>query len=88
MLALFFIPLGFIATFEAELDPSKNRWVKDWLSHPDQGMDDSPDAMDPEVEGEDATNGIKISTVPFDDLVKVFPDATHVRYPRLVKFHD
>ena len=54
MSVLFFIPLVTIGIFEAELDPSKNKWVKDWLSHPDQGLDDSPEYRDPEVDGEDA----------------------------------
>ena len=78
MSVLFFIPLVTIGIFEAELDPSKNKWVKDWLANPDQGMDDSPEARDPEVDGEDAER-LKISKVPFEELIKVFPDTTHVR---------
>lgn len=78
MFILFFFPLVVIGLFEAELDPSKNRWVNDWLSHPDQGMEDSPEYRDPEVDGEDAARGLKISRVPFEELVKVFPDTTHV----------
>ncbi|KAF7792876.1 hypothetical protein EIP86_003977 [Pleurotus ostreatoroseus] len=76
MSVLFFIPLVTIGIFEAELDPSKNKWVKDWLANPDQGMDDSPEARDPEVDGEDAER-LKISKVPFEELIKVFPDTTH-----------
>lgn len=78
MVTIFFIPLLVIALFEAELDPSKNKWVQDWLAHPDQGLDDVPEHRDPEVDGADAERGLKISTVPFDELVKVFPDTTHV----------
>lgn len=82
MTVLFFVPLVAISVFEAELDPSKNKWVKDWLANPDQGMDDSPEARDPEVDGVDADR-LTISRVPFEELVKVFPDTTHVRPPWL-----
>lgn len=84
MLTLFFFPLATIAVYEAELDPSKNKWVHNWLSHPDQGLEDTPEYRDPEVDGEDAAQGLKISTVPFEDLVKVFPDLTHVSGSMLV----
>ncbi|THH28802.1 hypothetical protein EUX98_g5390 [Antrodiella citrinella] len=77
MSILFFIPLTTIAIYEAELDPAKNRWVKDWLSHSDEGLADRAEYRDPEVDGDDAANGLKISTVPFAELIKVFPDTTH-----------
>ncbi|KAH8094840.1 hypothetical protein BXZ70DRAFT_991717 [Cristinia sonorae] len=77
MSIVFFIPLAAIALFEAELDPSKNKWVKDWLSHPDQGVIGGAESQDPEVDGEDAERGLKISTVPFAELIEVFPDTTH-----------
>lgn len=75
---VFFIPLALVALFEAELDPSKNKWVKDWLSHPDEGSEDTPENQDPEVDGEDAERGLKISKVPFKELITVFPDTTQV----------
>ena len=78
MFTLFLLPLAVIGLYEAELDPSKNKWVSDWLSHADQGTADMPEYRDPEVDGEDAAKGLKISRVPFDDLIKVFPDTTHV----------
>ena len=78
MLTLFCFPLAAIALYEAELDPSKNKWVHDWLAHPDQGLEDTPEYRDPEVDGEDAAKGLKISTVPFEELIKFFPDSTHV----------
>ncbi|EKM59313.1 uncharacterized protein PHACADRAFT_249722 [Phanerochaete carnosa HHB-10118-sp] len=85
MFILFFFPLAFIGLFEAELDPSKNKWVNDWLLHPDQGMEDSPEYRDPEVDGEDAARGLKISRVPFEELVKVFPDTMHSSDTVIVK---
>ncbi|PSR93776.1 hypothetical protein PHLCEN_2v4671 [Hermanssonia centrifuga] len=78
MLVVFFIPLVLISIYEAELDPAKNVWVKEWLSHPDQGLDDTPEYRDPVVDGPDAERGFKISVTSYDDLVKVFPDTTHV----------
>ena len=78
MSTLFFIPLIVISVYEAELDPAKNKWVKEWLAHPDQGLDETPEHRDPVVDGEDAERGLKISTVPFEELVKFFPDTTHV----------
>ncbi|THG98320.1 hypothetical protein EW026_g3838 [Hermanssonia centrifuga] len=77
MLVVFFIPLVLISIYEAELDPAKNVWVKEWLSHPDQGLDDTPEYRDPVVDGPDAERGFKISVTSYDDLVKVFPDTTH-----------
>ena len=77
---LFFLPLTAIALFEAELSPSKNKWVKDWLAHPDQGLDDIPENRDPVVEGVDADKGWQISKVKFEDLVKMLPDTTHVSW--------
>lgn len=73
---IFFIPLAVIALYEAELDPSKNKWVKNWLSHSDQGFEDDPEAQDPEPDDEDAANGLRISRVPFKELISVFPDTT------------
>lgn len=78
MMIIFFIPLTVVALYEAELDPSKNKWVKDWLSHPDQGFDDVPEHRDPEIDGPEGSNGLKITKVKFDDLVKMFPDTLHV----------
>lgn len=78
MSVLFFIPLSIIAVYEAELDPAKNKWMKNWLSHPDEGPEDMPEFQDPEVDGEDAAAGLRISKVPFKELISVFPDVTHV----------
>lgn len=78
MLTVFFIPLTLIAFYEARLDPSKNRWIRSWLSESDQGFYDTPEYRDPEPSPEDAAQGMRISVVPFEELVKVFPDAAHV----------
>ena len=78
MQVVFFVPLCVIVLFEAQLDPAKNRWVKDWFSSPDEGGEDAPHFQDPEVNGYDGERGLKVSKVPFSELVKVFPDTTHV----------
>ncbi|KAI0082361.1 calcium activated cation channel [Panus rudis PR-1116 ss-1] len=76
MSILFFIPLAVIAIYEAELDPSRNKWVKDWFANSDQGIEDRPEIKDPVVE-EEAENGMQISKVSFSELISVFPDTTH-----------
>lgn len=78
MLVTFFAPLSIIALYEAELEPSKNKWIKDWLSNPDEGGEDAPEFENPDVHEDDAARGLKISKVAFEDLVKAFPDTTHV----------
>ncbi|GJE84363.1 hypothetical protein PsYK624_004390 [Phanerochaete sordida] len=85
MFTLFLLPLAVIGLFEAELDPSKNKWVNAWLSHPDQGEADVPEYRDPAVDGADAAKGLQISRVPFAELVKVFPDTTHSSDAVIVK---
>ncbi|KAI0677344.1 hypothetical protein C8Q78DRAFT_1002340 [Trametes maxima] len=78
ILEIFFIaPFDVIALYEAQLDPSKNRWVKDWFSSPDEGGEDAPHFQDPEVDGADAARGLRISKKPFKELVAAFPDTTH-----------
>ncbi|EED82653.1 predicted protein [Postia placenta Mad-698-R] len=77
MLVTFFVPLSIIALYEADLEPSKNKWIKDWLSNPDEGGEDAPEFENPDVHEDDAARGLKISKVAFEDLVKAFPDTTH-----------
>ncbi|KAI0727308.1 hypothetical protein C8Q72DRAFT_841133 [Fomitopsis betulina] len=76
MMVLFFIPLCAIALYEAELDPAKNRWVRDLFAHPDEGGEDTPEFENPGLHAEDAAKGLAISRVPFEELVRAFPDTT------------
>ncbi len=78
MRVMFFLPLCAIALYEAQLDPAKNRWVKDWFTSSDDGGENVPHYQNPEVSGTDADRGLAISKVPFEDLVAMFPDTTHV----------
>ncbi|KAI0660794.1 hypothetical protein C8Q70DRAFT_972498 [Cubamyces menziesii] len=77
MLVVFFVPLCVIALYEAQLDPAKNRWVKDWFRDADEAGSDAPHFQDPEVEGPDAARGLRICKKPFSELVGAFPDTTH-----------
>ncbi|KAI0774466.1 calcium activated cation channel [Fomes fomentarius] len=77
MRVIFFLPLCAIALYEAQLDPAKNRWVKDWFTSSDDGGENVPHYQNPEVSGTDADRGLAISKVPFEDLVAMFPDTTH-----------
>lgn len=56
----------------------KKNWLDDFIDVTPSDADDSPTARDPDVDGEDARNGITISTVPFSELVKVFPNTHEV----------
>ncbi|KAJ7639099.1 hypothetical protein FB45DRAFT_904700 [Roridomyces roridus] len=66
---VFFIPLVTIAFYEAVADTDKHMWVRRWLSF-DEAPEDRPEDRDPEVQEE----GRVISKVPFEELVKKFPN--------------
>jgi hypothetical protein len=76
MTGLFFIPMTVIALYEST--SSKNRWLDDFIGGPPLDETDSSAARDPEVDGEDAENGLVISKVPFFELVKAFPNVHEV----------
>ena len=80
MVFFFFIPLSCIAIYESSFQRPKNGWLKNWLTNRDQGDSDAdaerPEHRNPEVSGKDAEDGLAISKVPFEELVKVFPN-TH-----------
>jgi hypothetical protein len=77
MTVLFFIPMMVIALYES------TQWKKNWLDDFIDGRaarrrTTVPLARDPDVDGEDARSGLAISTVPFSELVKVFPNIHEV----------
>jgi hypothetical protein len=76
MTVLFFIPMMVVALYEST--PWKKNWLDDFIDWTPLDADDSPAARDPDVEGEDARNGIAISTVPFSELVEAFPNTHEV----------
>lgn len=83
MLILFFIPMVFIGFFEAVIDPNRNVWLREWV-HSTIDSDDTPDARDPKVSGNDAERGLVISKVPFAELIKEFPKTTMVGFRPLL----
>lgn len=76
MRILFAIPLTCIAVYEAYLDPRHNKLTKAWLEPNEETDEDNPECQNPHVDDED---GMEISKVPFDDLVKAFPNTGIVR---------
>jgi len=80
MSVIFFVPLCCIALYETTLQTPQNNWMKNWLLNRDQADSsieaESATSRNPQVDGEDAANGLEISRVPFAELVKVFPN-TH-----------
>ncbi|KAF9076993.1 calcium activated cation channel [Rhodocollybia butyracea] len=75
MSVLFFIPLTLIALYEALVKHHHGHgWMTNWLRGENEGDDSYPETTDPEVDGADATAGRSISKVPFNELIKAFPN--------------
>lgn len=79
MIAVFFVPLAIIAFYEATFDSNKHTWMKNWLRGDDEGEADSPRNRDPEVDDPEC-EGLQISKVPFEELIKVFPNTQEVGF--------
>jgi len=73
MTVIFFIPLSVVALYESRIDPDKHSWLKNWLRGDDEGDADVPVNRDPVVD-DPACDGLQISRVPFEELIKVFPN--------------
>ncbi|KAJ3808048.1 hypothetical protein F5876DRAFT_46817 [Lentinula aff. lateritia] len=74
MSVLFFVPLTIIAFFETVFQRHENEWMTNWLHGENEGDRSYPAVRDPEVNGADADAGLRISKVPFTELIKVFPN--------------
>ncbi|KAJ3929626.1 MAG: calcium activated cation channel [Lentinula lateritia] len=74
MSVLFFVPLTIIAFFETVFQRHENEWMTNWLHGENEGDNSYPAVRDPEVDGVDADAGLRISKVPFTELIKVFPN--------------
>jgi hypothetical protein len=62
--------------------------MNDWVNGRFE-FEDTPETRDPEIYGEDAEGGLKISKVSFDELVSVFPNTTQVSSGGCkFKFHE
>ncbi|KAF8204720.1 calcium activated cation channel [Pholiota molesta] len=71
--AIFFIPLVLIALSESAFNKQEHTWMENWFRGNDEGEQDSPTARNPIVEDPNCP-GLEISKVPFEELVKVFPN--------------
>jgi hypothetical protein len=69
MSILFFIPLTLIALFESQVAHTRSDRLRDYFSGPPPEEEGDPKVENP---GSDDPNG-EISTISFEDLVKVFP---------------
>jgi len=74
---LFIIPLMFIALYESTVDSHKHTWMENWFRGNDEGEEDSPANRNPQVDDPHCV-GLEISKVPFEELVKVFPNTAQV----------
>ena len=75
---IFFIPLTLIALYESRFDRTKeNAWLKNWFHGDDESSDDSPANRNPVVD-DPQCEGLQISKVPFEELIKVFPNTQMV----------
>ncbi|KAG1815632.1 uncharacterized protein BJ212DRAFT_230992 [Suillus subaureus] len=77
---IFFVPLTIIALFET------SNMTKSWMVNSDDEVDtENPDVLDPVVEGPDADQGSEISKIPFDELVKRFPNTEQSMEATIIK---
>jgi hypothetical protein len=79
MSIIFFIPLVLIALFQSIFDRRKHSWMENWFRGNDEGVEDTPEYRDPVVNDPQCA-GLQISTVPFSELIKVFPNTSVVRF--------
>ncbi len=84
MSVIFFVPLLFIAFYESTFDKNKHTWMENWFRGNDEGEQDTPLYRDPVV-NDSRCPGLEISKVPFEELIKVFPN-TSVVCPLLFLF--
>ena len=75
---LFFIPLTLIAFYESTFNKRKYVWMENWFRGDDEAAEDCPENRDPEVNDPNC-EGLVISKVPFEELIKAFPKIDHVR---------
>lgn len=74
---IFFIPLTLIAFCESTFDKRKHVWMETWFRGDDEGSQESPEDRNPKVTDPNC-EGLEISKVPFEELIKVFPKTDQV----------
>jgi hypothetical protein len=76
MNVVFFVPLSIIALYE--ISNSSQSWMVNWLRASDDVDTQDPFTLNPVIDGSDAEQGLEITKVTFDELIKRFPDITQV----------
>ncbi|KAK0462001.1 uncharacterized protein EV420DRAFT_140598 [Desarmillaria tabescens] len=69
MRVVFIIPLTLIALYEST---HGRHWVTDWLRSDNEGDENYSQSKDPEADAEE--DGRRISKIPFEELIKAFPN--------------
>ena len=80
MLVLFSAPLTVLAVCEI-LMGTKSAYIRNWFGDSGFGEEDTPESQNPEVDHED---GLMISKVKFNDLIKEFPNPLSVCSNRFI----
>ena len=83
----FFIPLTLIAFYESTFDKRKYIWMENWFRGEDEAPQDSPENRDPVVNDPNC-EGLEISKVPFEELIKAFPKIDQVSASFFVLFNS
>jgi len=85
---IFFVPLTLIALYESLFDRRKHTWMENWFRGNDEGEEDTPANRNPTVEDDPRCPGMQISKVPFEELVKVFPNTSQSSEATILKEID
>jgi hypothetical protein len=75
---IFFIPLVLIAFHESTFDNRKYLWMESFFRGENEGSQDRFENRNPQV-SDHHCEGLEISKVPFDQLIKAFPKTNQVR---------
>ncbi|KAF8969434.1 calcium activated cation channel [Flammula alnicola] len=81
---IFFIPLVMVAFYESTFDTQKHTWMESWFRGNDEGEEDLPANRNPVVDDPNC-EGLEISKVPFEELIKVFPNTSQSTEAVIVK---
>ncbi|KAF9569112.1 calcium activated cation channel [Agrocybe pediades] len=81
---LFIVPLTMIALYESAYDSQKHTWMENWFRGDDEGAEDTPANRNPKVE-DPSCPGMEISKVPFEELIKVFPNTAQSSEATIMK---
>ncbi|TFK43743.1 calcium activated cation channel [Crucibulum laeve] len=84
---IFFLPLSIIALYESTFDGHKNSWLENWFRGDNEGAEDRPENRDPKVD-DPSCEGLQISKVPFEELIKVFPNTQQSSEATILKEID